>query len=361
MRWPAEEVDTLLYDVINNLHEHNQYDPSQRQVFEHVMAVNTMHDEPDAPPITVDNKFNDDPCPPWEFYYTNKLVYGQNVKRGDPKKLKGCKCVGGCRPDSKTCACLRRQHRHFQLFDETMEAQFNYDQNGRVIDPRFPIFECNDACGCDETCMNRVVQHGRQIPVEIANTRKKGWGVFAKADIPANTFVGIYAGELITDRESHARGAIYELFGRTYMFTIDNWYLTNEFRRKYRRLHRPETLAADDHGEPRPGDENQSATFVVDAFHVGNFTRFLNHCCDPNCVVVSVHVNEPHIYKPYLCLFTSKDVKIGEELTFSYRGVIDEEEFKEAKKQNKGKRRKRGVGLKGQCQCNAPRCIGTLF
>lgn len=156
IRWSAEEVDTLLYDVINNLHEHNQFDPSLRRIFEHVMSVNTMHDEPNAPPITVANSINDDPCPPWEFYYTNKLFYGQNVVRGDPGKLKGCGCVGGCRPDSKTCACLRRQHRYFQLTDKSTTLGFNYDQNGQIKDSRFPVFECNDACGCDETCMNRV-------------------------------------------------------------------------------------------------------------------------------------------------------------------------------------------------------------
>ncbi|EJD35572.1 SET domain-containing protein [Auricularia subglabra TFB-10046 SS5] len=296
-----------------------------RQLFEHVMSVNTMHDEPDAPPITVDNKINDDPCPPWEFYYTNKLFYGQNVKRGDSAKLKGCDCVGGCRPDSKTCSCLRRQHRYLRLHGESPPLQFNYDQNGRVIYLDYPIFECNDACGCDESCMNRVVQRGRQFPVEIANTRKKGWGVFAKSDIPAHSFVGVYSGELITDREAHARAALYDLVGRTYLFAIEMWYLKNIFRRRYRERHRPDTIAPDD-GEPQLDDEKQSSIFVVDAFHVGNFTRFLNHCCEPNCTLVTVHINEPHLYKPYPCLFTEKDVKAGEELTFSYCGPISEEE-----------------------------------
>ncbi|EJD45311.1 SET domain-containing protein, partial [Auricularia subglabra TFB-10046 SS5] len=85
----------------------------------------------------------------------------------------------------------------------------------------------------------------------------------------------------------------YEKLGRTYLFAIDN---------------------CTDH----VGDK--STIFVVDAFRAGNFTRFLNHCCEPNCVVVSVHINEPNIYKPFLCIFTNKEIGANEELTLSYRG-----------------------------------------
>ena len=69
----------------------------------------------------------------------------------------------------------------------------------------------------------KVVQHGRKVEVNIQKTEKKGWGkiklysfesklnifaagVFAGSKrILANSFVGIYAGELLTDAEGDER------------------------------------------------------------------------------------------------------------------------------------------------------------
>lgn len=357
LRWPAEEVDTIMYDVIDNLHEHNRRDPSMRRVFENVMVSNTLHDEPDAPPITVANTVNADPCPPWEFHYTNKLLYGQNVRRGDPAKLKGCNCVGGCRPDSKTCSCLKRQYRYLRLNNDISFRGFIYNEDGtiRVLD--FPIFECNDACGCDESCMNRVVQRGRQYLIEIKNTADKGWGVFAKSDIPSHSFVGVYAGELITDRESHAREGLYTLIGRSYLFAVEMWYLKKAFRREYRKRFRSGSDTSGDEGVRQNDDDEQSSVFVVDAFHVGNFTRFLNHSCQPNCALVPVHINEPHLYKPFLCFFTEHAVQAGEELTFSYCGTIGEKELKDMRDENN----QQNGRLQIQCRCGAEKCVGRLF
>jgi histone-lysine N-methyltransferase SUV39H len=72
-----------------------------------------------------------------------------------------------------------------------------------------------------------VVQHGRTVAVSICKTKDKGWGkqnilgrclrlllnllfsegVFAGSrKIPSGTFVGIYAGELLTDEVGEERG-----------------------------------------------------------------------------------------------------------------------------------------------------------
>lgn len=131
-------------------------DPELREVFLRVIENNTL-DEPSAAAITMSNPVNDDPCPPWEFYYTNRMVYGHKVARGDKSKLKGCDCVSGCASDSATCACLQRQRRYFRLQGRHFDSYgFNYNAQGRIIDYRFPVFECNEECGCDETCLNKV-------------------------------------------------------------------------------------------------------------------------------------------------------------------------------------------------------------
>lgn len=71
----------------------------------------------------------------------------------------------------------------------------------------------------------QVVQHGRKVRVNIQKTQHKGWGehqclqskdvpagltlhigIFAGERIPAHTFIGIYAGEYLTNDEGHVRG-----------------------------------------------------------------------------------------------------------------------------------------------------------
>ncbi|KAH7107900.1 SET domain-containing protein [Auriculariales sp. MPI-PUGE-AT-0066] len=343
IRWPGETVDTLMLDAIAQLHPHNLTDPNLRAVFQ---ATLDRCDEPHADlekiRITVENQIDAEPCPPFEFHYTNSLVYGNNVHRGEPARLKGCGCEGGCKPDSKTCACLRTQNMYWKIFG--FAAGFNVDAEGCVVDPGFPIFECNEACGCDETCMNRVVQRGRQYSVVIRKTLRKGW---------ARSYLGIYAGELITLNESDHRGDIYDIFGRTYQFTVDFWYLQQGYRRIIRRIREGGAPGAFD------ADETIFPTFCVDAFHVGNFTRFLNHSCDPNCVVVAVHINEPHIYKPFMCLFTNKALKAGEEFTFNYGGAQGGDDQPRQKKKGRGKK---NGGLKDKaCHCGASKCTGRFF
>jgi histone-lysine N-methyltransferase SUV39H len=70
---------------------------------------------------------------------------------------------------------------------------FVYNEKGKVLNPGYPIFECNDACECSEECMNRVgsfdpgdvlllidldkvIQYGRKHVISIMKTEEKGWG-----------------------------------------------------------------------------------------------------------------------------------------------------------------------------------------
>ncbi|CAD5207074.1 unnamed protein product [Bursaphelenchus okinawaensis] len=63
----------------------------------------------------------------------------------------------------------------------------------------------------------------------------------------------------------------------------------------------------------------------IDAERIGNEARFFNNSCDPNMVAYKVYSN-PFDFRLYrICLFTSRDVKRGEELTFSYYvGKLDQ-------------------------------------
>lgn len=148
----AQDLPHALQDHINSMSEYTQRMDGMRQLFEATILENTVEDEPDAPPIEIRNSVDTQSTPPWEFYYTNHMWLGEGVPPPDIKNLVSCTCKGGCNPKSKTCACLMRQRE--AAGDPLLE--FAYDKNGKLKIPGYPIFECNDLCGCSDECRNRV-------------------------------------------------------------------------------------------------------------------------------------------------------------------------------------------------------------
>lgn len=329
----AKDLPHELQDRVNALPQSYRHSHQATVLFE-AMIDEAMDDELGAPPISIINEVTDEGAPPWEFVYTNQMWYGEGIPAPDIKNLKSCGCVGRCDPKSKTCECAKRQRQHLKRYiaNGTIPGTWNgvpflYDNKGSLQFFEIPIFECNDFCGCDEDCPNRVVQRGRRYAINIKRTEFKGWGVFnGPKRIPGGSFIGIYAGELLTVEESDRRGVLYNKFGRTYLFDIDFHYM------------------------------GAVATYSVDAYHAGNFTRFLNHSCDPNCEIVPCYINEANMEKPLLAIFTRRDVEPSEELSFSYIGSIDKDTISKAKNAKKNK-----DAVYAECHCGSANCLGVLF
>lgn len=50
---------------------------------------------------------------------------------------------------------------------------------GSELNSRLPIYECHEGCHCSKAgCPNRIVERGRQVPLQIFRTHKgeRGWG-----------------------------------------------------------------------------------------------------------------------------------------------------------------------------------------
>ncbi|CCM00400.1 uncharacterized protein FIBRA_02430 [Fibroporia radiculosa] len=327
-RYPmAQDIPHDLQDRINAL------TPAARRagnlqvsIFEATIAENTADDEPTAPEILIINDVDDELTPPFEFHYSNKMWHGEGVPEPDTKNLQGCQCVGTCDPTSTACSCILRQREYWD------QGGFMYNGRRKLRSHEYPILECNKFCGCGDSCINRVVQHGRKIAIEIRKTRDKGWGIFAgDKKIPKDSFIGIYAGEYLTEAEAEERGSIYNKFGRTYLFDLDFWHL-------------------------RQGDTDWENKFSIDAYHAGNFTRYLNHSCDPNCDIVPCYINEANLDKPLLTIFSLRDIAAGEELCFSYFGTGDDEvddQDEESRIYNDA--------VYVPCQCGAAQCRGNMW
>ncbi|KAF7377804.1 Histone-lysine N-methyltransferase, H3 lysine-9 specific [Mycena sanguinolenta] len=328
----ARDLVSELHDYIHSFGESFRMSPHMRHVLESFIRENTADDEPDAPWIDIINEVDAEPTPPWEFYYTNKLWVGEGIDPPDMTKLVGCDCKGRCDPNSKTCSCLLKQKEYSAGY---FSDGFAYDNKGRLKRDGIPIFECNSLCACDDDeCKNRVVQHGRKCHVAIKKTAEKGWGVFAAKKIPKGTFIGIYSGEFLREEVGERRGLVYDRSGRTYLLDVD-WYYLKDLKE-----------------DKEDNQEGSNGEYVVDAYHAGNFTRFLNHSCDPNCKVTPCYIDEPDLMKSLITLFASRDIAAGEELCFAYSGDpdnLDEEDLKA-----KG-------SIKNKCFCKAANCKGFMF
>jgi SET domain-containing protein len=129
--------------------------------------------------------------------------------------------------------------------------------------------------------------------VSVRGSSVHGLGVFADEAIPAVTVVLEYTGERISPEEARRREAATP--GITYIL----WY-DDEIR--------------------------------IDGAVGGNEARFVNHSCEPNCLI---RREEGRAF-----LETVKPIRSGEELTFDYSFDRDDE--------------------KVPCRCGAPGCRGFL-
>lgn len=128
--------------------------PKNHRMLFKEMIQHGSKDEPHAPPIDIVNHVDKEPCPPFEFHWTNKMFYGKGVPRQD-RNLKGCECIGKCDPTSQACACVQRQEFYFNQM-KLDDFGFMYNESGSLRYHSVPVFECNAACGCPPECTNRV-------------------------------------------------------------------------------------------------------------------------------------------------------------------------------------------------------------
>uniref|UniRef100_A0A8D2DER7 Histone-lysine N-methyltransferase NSD2 n=1 Tax=Sciurus vulgaris TaxID=55149 RepID=A0A8D2DER7_SCIVU len=145
---------------------------------------------------------------------------------------------------------------------------------------RMLMFECHpQVCPAGEHCQNQCFTKRQYPETKIIRTDGKGWGLVAKRDIRKGEFVNEYVGELIDEEECMARirHAQENDITHFYMLTIDK-------------------------------------DRIIDAGPKGNYSRFMNHSCQPNCETLKWTVNGD----TRVGLFAVCDIPAGTELTFNY-------------------------------------------
>lgn len=203
---------------------------------------------------------------------------GVRLDTGQSPLYQGCSCKDQNCANISQCSCTCA-----------------YDARGLLKEEYFstvskPVFECNSNCNCVSTCLNRITQNSPLVTLEIFETtpKAKGYGVKSLHCISRGTFIGEYVGEIVT--KSDARQRLEKLS------PTDSCYIVT-----YR--------------EHTSGGSVLSTS--IDATMAGNATRYMNHSCSPNVMIVPVRDDS---ILPRLCLFACQDIGPSEELCFSYFG-----------------------------------------
>ncbi|XP_031620271.1 probable histone-lysine N-methyltransferase Mes-4 isoform X2 [Contarinia nasturtii] len=169
--------------------------------------------------------------------------------------------------------------------------------------------ECDpELCPAKEKCQNQNFHKGEQYPFEIRKTECKGWGLFAKEEIPAEKFVIEYMGEVIDSVEFDQR------FNRANANKDDNYYFLTLGQNLY-----------------------------IDAAVYGNEARFINHSCDPNVMHMKWSVYSNRQEQLRTGFFALRNILPGEEITFDYNWRTTRKTIKKA-----------------VCQCGSSKCNGYI-
>eukprot|EP01084_Bolivina_argentea_P041224 76062_1 len=153
--------------------------------------------------------------------------------------------------------------------------------------------ECNESiCSSNKLlCENRHIQKGNFCCVEVAQTKVKGWGLFAvENNIEQGEFIIEYKGEVISKEEKTRR---WNLNNNRYMFQLQK-------------------------------------RFWCDGWRCSNEAAMSNHSCNANMESELWECNK----KIHIILKAKRDITIGEELTLDYGCDYDVERF-ECDSQNK--------------------------
>ncbi|KAL9109363.1 MAG: hypothetical protein Q9227_005993 [Pyrenula ochraceoflavens] len=221
-----------------------------------------------------------------KFQFTHSYIPGDLKVRKYMRDTHSEEFYAGCGCkvcDSDSCECIAKEDiendfEEIEGEDVIRTYQINPDYSITLRDDFMArenpvIKECNEVCGCGPACMNRLVQRGRTVHLDIFKTPKCGFG------------------ELVSER------------------TLD--------------LREDARIAATPETQPHTSyifslDKFEDDVFHVDGTNYGSPMRFVNHSCEPNCRVFTV-IPDPVATKVYgLAFFTTRDIPAGTELTIDY-------------------------------------------
>ncbi|CAH8620317.1 unnamed protein product [Heterobilharzia americana] len=143
--------------------------------------------------------------------------------------------------------------------------------------------ECGPQCAAGDFCSNRQFQMRLYAPTKPFYAGKdKGWGLMTTDNVERGSFIVEYVGEVIDFSEFRRRIRRYERLGHAH-----HYFMAVESDR------------------------------FIDAGSKGNWARFVNHSCEPNCVTQKWSVDG----EIRIGFFAKEDIPAGQEVTIDYQFV----------------------------------------
>ncbi|MGH0147917.1 UNVERIFIED_CONTAM: hypothetical protein FKN15_011210 [Acipenser sinensis] len=154
---------------------------------------------------------------------------------------------------------------------------------------------------CDSDLLKFNQLKFRKKKIRFCKSHIHDWGLFAMEPIAADEMVIEYVGQNIRQFFSDMREKRYEDegIGSSYMFRVDH-------------------------------------DTIIDATKCGNFARFINHSCNPNCYAKVITVES----QKKIVIYSRQQISVNEEITYDYKFPIED--------------------VKIPCLCGAENCRGTL-
>jgi histone-lysine N-methyltransferase SUV39H len=267
--------------------------------------------------LEIENYFNFESLP-FKFKYITKNIFvddnldqtidmsPQKPENNSANSAQGCSCENGdCSRVTECCPKL-----------VSKKIPYPYRKDKKLALQKFErIIECSDKCSCGLNCFNRVTQQPRKIKLCLFKTIDRGYGIKSGELIKKGTFVLEYTGELLGNIEAGKRKMT------RYLFDLNM-------------------------------DRLESGFYTIDAYHYGNLARFINHSCDPNCIIFYVHDCQQDPKTQRLCIFAIDDIPKDTEITIDY---CPQPSIPTSDRANYSQ------GSQIECHCDSKNCRGTIY
>ncbi|KAG5671046.1 hypothetical protein PVAND_001264 [Polypedilum vanderplanki] len=136
-------------------------------------------------------------------------------------------------------------------------------------------FECSKNCAAGQKCQNKKLSNNETPQLGLFDTKTRGIGVKALEEIQKDNFIIEYIGEIIDEKEKNER--LKKFPKVSYIYTL-------------------------------------TKSVFIDAHFKSNFSRFVNHSCEPNAYTRIIFVNG----FPRLGIYALRTIKKNEEVLIDY-------------------------------------------
>jgi len=172
---------------------------------------------------------------------------------------------------------------------------------------------CRDK-NCSHTFENwKRVTEDWQDHFELRETADRGIGVYTKQTFKQDSTLGWYAGEIIPGDTGHYENAyLMEVpIGIQQGYPdLESDYASSSSSASSASSSLLSSPSSSGTGSYVPGEQ----TILIDGDRVGNWTRFINHCCEPYCEFQIRRVGRMRI----IAVVATMDIPVGVEVTVSY-------------------------------------------